>query len=163
MDIRYYDDAVARLGYLALGTRLKRLGDQLQMGVAEAIARLGGAIQPAQMVLLVTIDADDGPTIANLVQSIGVSQPAISRSLGALQKAGFVNLTIDDGDGRMRRVRLTDKGRRILAEIHQQLFPKVAIAAEQLCDGLDLLDRLGIAERRLREQPFGKRIEDAGT
>src|SRR5512139_1445014 len=123
MDIRYYDDAVARLGYLALGTRLKRLGDQLQMGVAEAIARLGGAIQPAQMVLLVTIDADDGPTIANLVQSIGVSQPAISRSLGALQKAGFVNLTIDDGDGRMRRVRLTDKGRRILAEIHQQLFP----------------------------------------
>lgn len=155
------DDAIAQLGYLALGSRLKRLGDRLQLGVAETLIRLGFKIQPAQMVLLVTIEDRNEPTIAELVQSIGTSQPAISRSLSALQTAGFVKLIVDDVDGRVRRVGLTDQARRILAEIHQQLFPKVANAAALLCDGLDLLDRLEVAELRLRERPFGKRIEDA--
>lgn len=160
MHIEACDDAIAKLGYLALGSRLKRLGDRLQVGVAEALTQSGFKIQPAQMVLLLTIDHRNEPTIAELVRSIGTSQPAISRSLRALHMAGFVKVIVDDFDGRVRRVELTDRARRVLAEIHEQLLSKVANAAALLCDGLDLLDRLETAERRLHECSFAKRIED---
>ena len=161
MDTQPSRDVVARLGHLALGTRFKRLGEQLQAGVAEAIGSLGGTLQPAQLVLLAELRERDGLTVAELVDALGISQPAVSRSLGALQKAGIVTLTTDSEDGRVRRVSLTNQGRHALRDIHDRLFPRVAAAAEQLCEGLDLLDRLAAVEGRLRDRSFARRIEEA--
>jgi DNA-binding MarR family transcriptional regulator len=155
-------DAVARLGHLALGTRLKRLGEQLQAGVAEVVATSGILIQPAQMPLLVAIYEGGGAlTVAQLVEAIGTSQPAVSRNLGTLERAGFVTFHQDSTDGRVRRAALSKKGLTLLDRLRTDLFPPVAAAAEQLCDGLDLLAALTTIEQRLRDRPFSRRVEEA--
>jgi DNA-binding MarR family transcriptional regulator len=154
-------DVVMGLGYLALGTRLKRLADQLQAGVGEVLAERGEAIQPGQLPLLVAVGEGDGLTIAELVKALGVSQPAISRMLAGLQRSGFVTMIHDEQDARSRRVSLTEKSRALLGDTRATLFPKVAAAAERLCDGLDLLNSLATVEERLRESAFADRIRKA--
>lgn len=154
-------DVVADLGYLALGTRLKRLAEQLQAGVAEVLTEGGATIQPGQLPLLVALRERDGASIAEIVRAIGVSQPAISRMVGALQKSGLVQIAVDDTDSRSRRVRLTAKSRGLLDALDSKFFPKVAAAAADLCSETDLLDCLATAEVRNREMPFAQRIRSA--
>src|SRR5437762_1215379 len=117
-------DVVAELGFLALGTRLKRLAEQLQSGVAEVLTESGENVQPGQLPLLVAIDRGGSLTVASLVEAIGVSQPAVSRMLGTLQRSGFVTLEADPNDARVRRAMLTARSRQLLSDIRERIFPK---------------------------------------
>lgn len=152
------DDVIAALGHVALGTRLKRLAEHLQAGVAVALSAEEKIVQPGQLPLLIAIEKAGGLTVAQLVHAIGVSQPAVSRSLGGLRQSGLVRLTQEPGDARVRRVQLTAKSRKLLERLRESLFPRVADAAAELCSGLRLLDDLAVIERRNRELPFVDRI-----
>jgi DNA-binding MarR family transcriptional regulator len=155
------DDVVAKLGYLALGTRLKRAAEQLQSGVAEVLAGQSEAVAPAQLPVLVAIAEGKALTVAQLVQAIGVSQPAVSRMLRTLEAKGLVTTAADSVDARVRRLTVTAKAEALLETLRTSLFPKVAAAAEELCSGIDLLDQLAVVESRNREMPFAERIRRA--
>lgn len=157
------DDVIARLGYLVLGTRLKRLGDQLQAGVAEMLTESGSPLQAGQLPLLVAIEEGESLTVAELVQALGVSQPAVSRTLRALQRSGLVALEGDADDARVRRPLLTAKAHRLLDDVRASLFPRVAAAAGQLCEGVGMLDALAEIEQRNRALPFAERIRAVAT
>ena len=154
-------DAIAGLGYLALGTRLKRLAEQLQAGVAEVLGETGEAVQPGQLPLLVAIEEGGGLTVTQLVDAIAVSQPAISRMLEGLRRSGLVVMDADAEDARVRCARLTPNARHLLERLRVRSFPKVAAAAEQLCEGLDLLGKIAVIEQRNRELEFAERIRRA--
>jgi DNA-binding MarR family transcriptional regulator len=151
-------DLIAELGYLVLGTRLKRLAEQLQAGVAEVLVEIGSPLQPGGLPLMVAIEQGGGLTVAQLVEALGATQPAVSRSLAALQRSGLVELVGDAKDARIRRPSLTSKARRQLERVRTMLFPRVDAAAEQLCEGLGLLDSLAAIESRNRDLPFAERI-----
>lgn len=155
------EDAIAELGFIALGTRLKRLAEQLQAGVAEALSESGFEILPGQLPVLLAIGDEGGRNIAELASLLGVAQPGISRTLGTLQRAGLVTLERDKEDARTRRVYLTNGARALLLVLHGSLFGKVGAAAAELCKGLNLLEMLGIMEARNREIPFADRIRKA--
>ena len=155
------DDIVADLGFLALGTRLKRLGEQLQAGVGEALAAEGKDVQPGQLPLLLAIAEGGGSTIVQLVRAIGVSQPAVSRMIAGLQRSGLVTISNDSEDARVRRAALTSKSQALLLELRQSVFTRVAQAAEQLCEGTGLLGALAIVEERNKDVPFAERIRRA--
>jgi DNA-binding MarR family transcriptional regulator len=154
-------DVVQRLGHLALGTRFKRLGDHLQTGVSEALQEGGITVPPAQMPVLVALAERPTSTIGELVQALGISQPGVSRTLGAMERASLVEMTHSKGDRRVRQVKLTAVGKNALTQLQQGLFPRVAAAAEELCTGLkgDLIDQLTEVECRLKLETFASRIE----
>lgn len=157
-------DLIQRLGYVALGTRLKRIGEALQAGVADAFAAQGVAVQPGQVAILVALSSAD-LTVGELVVELGLSQPGISRSLGALTRQGLLTLDSHDHDRRVRVARLTGDGRALIQRIRTTLFGPVEAAAEQLCAGLDgpLLDQLEAIDDRLSAQSFAGRIEGASA
>jgi DNA-binding MarR family transcriptional regulator len=154
-------DVIARLGSMVLGTRLKRLAEQLQAGVAEVLAEHQSPLQPGQLPLLVAIDEGGRPTVQELVVALGISQPAVSRTLGGLQRAGMVLVEDDADDARVRRPVLTAKARELLGKLRASLFPAVAAAAAELCEGTGLLDTLATLEARNRALPFAQRIREA--
>lgn len=65
---------------------------------------------------LVTVDALDDPTQAELAAALGVSEPAASRMVRTLSAAGLVTATRTFGAGNRRVVGLTDEGRRIVTD-----------------------------------------------
>ncbi len=158
-------DLIQRLGYLALGTRLKRIGEALQAGVNDAFVARGIPIQPGQVAILVALSQSSGLTVGELVVELGLSQPGVSRSLGELARIGLVCLSADDRDRRVRSASLTDEGCALMTRIADTLFPQVAAAAGLLCEGLggSFLDGLATIDRRLGERSFARRIEMAAV
>jgi DNA-binding MarR family transcriptional regulator len=155
-------DLIQRLGYLALGTRMKRIGEALQAGVNDAFAARGIPVQPGQVAILVALSNAE-LTVGELVAELGLSQPGVSRSLGELTRRGLVGLAAGGKDRRVRSASLTAVGRELMERIRSSLFRRVETAAEQLCQGLDgpLLDQLAAIDRRLADTPFVHRIEGA--
>lgn len=153
-------DLVARLGYLALGTRLKRIGEALQAGVNEAFAARGIPVQPGHVAILVALSSAD-LTVGELVAELGLSQPGVSRSLGELARKGLAAVASHGKDRRVRLAALTPDGRALIASVQADLFGPVEAAAERLCAGLDgpLLGQLDAIDGRLAERPFARRIE----
>jgi DNA-binding MarR family transcriptional regulator len=55
---------------------------------------------------------DDATRIGTLVERSGVTKQAMSQHVAHLAARGYVSVESDPGDGRVKRVRLTEKGRR---------------------------------------------------
>jgi DNA-binding MarR family transcriptional regulator len=57
-------------------------------------------------------------TVKELSEELHLSLPAASRLAEALLRRGFVERREDEHDRRMKRIRITDGGRRIVAQFH---------------------------------------------
>lgn len=74
-------------------------------------------LSPGQFPLLQTLAASGGgATMSVLADSLGMDRTTLTRNLGPLEKAGLISRDRDPGDGRLRRVQLTEEGQSRLAE-----------------------------------------------
>jgi DNA-binding MarR family transcriptional regulator len=94
-------------------------------------------LHPGQEGVMRLLWERDGRHQAELAAALGIEPPTVHRTLGSLERAGFVVREPMPGDARARLVRLTDSGRRL-----QESF---AAAWQELADrtlqGLDAEDR----------------------
>lgn len=163
-------DVIADMGPAFLGSRIKRLAERMQAGAMKAIAEAGLPLQPAHMALLAALR--QGPmTVGGLAEAIGISQPAVTRSVGQLATLGIVS-DAPAPDQRTRLVALTSAGEAAARQAATELWPRIGMAAEELMAGLSgsfmaqlaaierALDEASIAERAARQQPGGLSIRE---
>lgn len=123
-------DVIADMGPSFLGSRLKRLGERMQAGAAAVIADAGLPLQPSHMPILAALRS--GPhTVGQLAESIGISQPGVTRSVGQMQRCGIVREERDT-DQRRKLITLTPTGRAAAATAARDIWPRVGQAAEEL-------------------------------
>jgi DNA-binding MarR family transcriptional regulator len=104
--------------------------------VAAEMRRSRRPLAPTQMGSLMRIAA--GPcTMSELARHQAVSRPTMSKSADMLVRRGWVERSADDRDRRQSMVRLTPRGRRVLADIQRRAERHVA----------ETLAPLGPAER----------------
>jgi DNA-binding MarR family transcriptional regulator len=152
-------DVVRRLGYLALGTRLKRLGERMQTDTQRILDEHGLAIPTAQFPFLAAIDQLGGSTIGELADAVGVSQPAATRTLAQLADGGFVAITTAADDQRRKLVVLAPRGAQLVAVAKREVWPLIEASVRELCRGAagPLLDQLAAIEDGLVAQPLDRR------
>src|ERR1700743_2708464 len=103
------EEAVAALGadLLAVVARLNRYATQrIQMQLPAAQARL-----------LSTIDAHGEARICDLAAVDHCSQPTMTTQVRRLEDAGLVARTVDPGDARAVRIRITPEGVRTISRV----------------------------------------------
>ena len=151
--------------HLFLGSRLKRLAEQLQSDAAQVTQLAGIAIQSGQYPLLATLDAQGATTIGDLARSMRLSQPAITKTVGKLVEAGLVTIDRNDADGRRRTVSLTATGQQALDRSKQAVWPLVEAAVAEMTDDLSgpLLEQIGILEQRLAAHSLAIRAQHMAT
>lgn len=155
-------DALAELRYLFLGSRMKRLAERMQADALKIFRANGhGELQPAYYAVLATLDLEDALSISDLVERIGISQPAITRSVGGMRENALVTLDPHPNDQRMRIVRLTDKGRALIADLKTTAWRDISIAAADLSRGIegDVESVLTQLETRLAETSLDARCK----
>jgi len=125
---------------LAVVARLNRLATQrIQMPLPSAQARL-----------LATIEAQGEARIGDLAAVDHCSQPTMTTQVRRLEEAGLVTRTVDPGDARAVRIRITPAGMRTLtavradraAAIEPQLARLDAEDRKVLADAVEVLRRL---------------------
>ncbi len=154
-------DLIGELGYLTLGSRFRRLSERLQAGVAELARASDIGIAPAHFPILMAL-AERPLPVSGLVDRLDIAQPGITRSVAKLIEDGLVEVATGnaDDDRRQRKIRLSRKGRALLARAEEVLFPAVQRAVAEMCaepadDLLGYLDRLDDA---LRAAPLNRRV-----
>lgn len=153
-------DLLAELGPLFLGSRLKRLAERMQADAAAVLRGLGLPVQPGQLPLLTALDMRGSMSVGEAVEALGVSQPAVTRSMAPLVALGLIETRRGDGDARCKRIALTDAGREVMARAKAVVWPHVGTAVDELCAGLEgpLIEQIGMLERRLAERPLDRRV-----
>ena len=153
------EDVVRQLGYLALGSRLKRIGERLQADVQRFFATHDVIIQSGQFPLLAALDRQGPLTISELAQAVGVTQPGVTRMVSQLAKAGLVDVKRNNRDQRFKTVALTAKAGALVDRSKRDLWPPVEQAVAAICGGRQcaFLDRLTAIEDALATRPLDQR------
>lgn len=155
------EDVLRSLGHLCLGSRLKRLGEQLQADTQRLLDGLETRVLSSQYPLLAALDRLGPLPVGELAQSLGVTQPGVSRSVGLLGDLGLVEVTQSEGDQRRRLVSLTTSGQQLVDAARRDVWPRIESAVADLCSGLSgpLLGQLAAIEDRLATAPLDRRVE----
>jgi DNA-binding MarR family transcriptional regulator len=153
------EDIVRTSGFLALGTRMKRIGERLQSETQRIIDGSGMDVFASQFPFLSAIDRLGPLTVGDLAEAIGITQPGATRTVAQLAEARLVISEPCPDDQRRRIIRLSDEGQRILDIAKLTLWPRIEAAVRDLCTNLDgpLLDQLAAIEDSLDAMPLHKR------
>lgn len=159
------NDIVKELGFLALGTRFKRIGDSLQAQAQAMLSASGMDMPAAHFPLLAALDTLGALSVSELGEAVGVSQPVVSRSLRGLEASGLVRSEVADNDRRVRRIGLSRKGRELVKRARRDVWPGIEAAVAQACKPLSgpLLDQLAALETSLKQKPLLERAAGAAA
>jgi len=155
-------DILAEWDAALLGSRLKRLGDRMQASALQVIADAGLDLLPGQVPLLLAL-ADGDRTIGQLAESVGTSQPGVTRTIQQLARSGFVRSSAGR-DQRRRVVTLSADGRAAVTRLKMKVMPSVGRAVAGICETLSgpLLAQIAAVEAALAERSLADRAADAG-
>jgi GNAT superfamily N-acetyltransferase/DNA-binding MarR family transcriptional regulator len=146
------NDALRDFGPVFLGSRLKRLGEKMQIGAAQIIAEAGLPVQPTHMPLLTALHRNP-MTIGQLVEAVGSSQPGITRGIRQLTELGFV-CGQQSSDLRQNLVSLTPAGISAMACAKLKVWPLIEHALGEMLSELkgSFLDQITQIETALIAQ-----------
>src|SRR6478752_1968676 len=119
------EDVVQTLGYLALGTRLKRIGERVQADSQRILESHELTLPAGQWPFLAALDRLGGLAIGDLAKAVGVTQPGATRTVALLEKEGLVAVAASSDDQRRKKVSLTAQGKRVFATGKQVAFPSI--------------------------------------
>jgi DNA-binding MarR family transcriptional regulator len=158
MDIQ---DVVKDLGYVALGSRLKRLGERLQAQTQVLLGQADIDVPASHMPLLAALDRLGGVNVGDLAEALGASQPGVTRMLDKLETEGLVESTQSADDRRMRSITLSRSGRQLISRSKRAVLPKVEAAVADACAGAarPLLEALAALEEAIAAAPLSVRAE----
>ncbi len=123
------DRAALTRDMYALASYLMRRGN---VGTFAAVAELD--LSFTQIKALCALDDADGErSVGALAESLGASLPAMSRAVDGLYERGMVSREENPADRRVKRVRLTDEGRKVPAGLSEGRLTALA----QLIDSFD--------------------------
>jgi DNA-binding MarR family transcriptional regulator/GNAT superfamily N-acetyltransferase len=152
-------DLIANYGYLFLGSRLKRLAEQMQEDAGQFAERAGVTVPPGKFPLLTILAERGALSVGELANALGPSQPATTRSIAKLAGLNLVRVDRSDADRRSRIVSLTEDGAALLDRARRTVWPPVEAAVRQVASGLSgpLLRQIAEIERALAERSLSER------
>ena len=155
------EDVVKELGYLTLGTRLKRLGERLQAQTQVLLEYADVDLPASHFPVLGALERLGAMNVGELTEAVGISQPGVTRLLDKLEAAGWVRSTQLAGDRRVRTIALTKSGRQLVLRSKRTAWPMIEAAVADACAGpaQPLLAALAALEGALAAAALSTRAE----
>jgi len=155
------EDVVKDLGYLTLGTRLKRLGERLQGQTQVLLEHAGVDLPASHFPVLAALERLGVMNVGELTEAVGISQPGVTRMLDKLEADALVCSTQLVDDRRVRTITLTRSGRQLISRSKRTVWPMIEAAVADACAGpaLPLLAVLAALEQSLVTAPLSVRTK----
>ncbi|MBD1910123.1 GNAT family N-acetyltransferase [Leptolyngbya sp. FACHB-16] len=123
-------DFYRRVGKLALGSRLRRLGDCLAEDATRIYGLYDVPLDPKWFPVFYILSEQEA-SITEIAQAIGHSHPSVSQIVKEMKVKGLVTTGKSTGDARVNVVRLSEQGKQVIPKITTQ-YQDVTQAVEEL-------------------------------
>lgn len=152
-------DFFIRTGKLALGTRLRRLGEQFMEDAAKVLEMYGVAINPKWFPVFYVLSEAESLSITEIARQIGHTHPSVSQIAKEMQRSGIIVCEKSKEDARVNIVRLSDLGREMDRRMQIQ-YIDVREAVEEVLDQTrhDLWKAMEEIEYVLSKKDFFTRV-----
>ncbi|WP_141734303.1 bifunctional helix-turn-helix transcriptional regulator/GNAT family N-acetyltransferase [Oligoflexus tunisiensis] len=149
------------LGYLALATRIRTLGDTMLADGLQIYAGLGLNFQPRWFSVFYLLQEHHELPVTEVASRIGLSHPAIIKIIESMEEAGLIESGRNSRDARKRMITLSAKGEALIPEL-QPVWKALEEELKQLFADLniDILGVLESMERMIQEKPISKRVQE---
>lgn len=149
------------LGYLVLGSRLKRLSELFLSEINKAYRAEGIVFETTWFPVFYLLSENQTLSIQELCVHIEVSHPAASQLVTNLKNKGFVITTTNPDDARKQLVKLSPEGKKLLKKI-LPLWDAIRETMEEVAGGKPesdaVLATLTILETGLKSVDVVERI-----
>ncbi|WP_428328514.1 MarR family winged helix-turn-helix transcriptional regulator [Mucilaginibacter sp.] len=151
------------LGYLVLGSRLRRLSESFLSEINRAYQNEGIDFEASWFPVFYLLSKNNSLSIKELSDQTEVSHPAASQLITNLKNKKLVTSVTSANDGRKQLVQLTDSGRDLLAQI-LPIWDAILLAMDELlanepaCN--ELLSSIGALENAFKVTGLADRIGD---
>ncbi len=154
-------DVMVSLGALALGSRLKRLSDQLLQDGIKVYRDSDIAFEPRWFPLFHYLRTIGPTSVMDVARGLGVSHPSINQIAKEMVAASLVASYKDARDKRRRVLALTALGKGMVKDL-EPIWRNIRNTLQQLLDesGLELLGEITNLERALATKGFHQRFLD---
>ncbi len=154
--MKFYDLA----GQMALGSRLRRLADNLTCDAAKLYQSYGVDLDPRWFPVFYMLSQKESAAITEIALDIGQTHPAVSQVVREMLKAGIVRTQKCLQDSRVNKVSLTDKGHEINSKLATQCLD-VSDAIDQLSidAGVNFWSDIEAIEFELAQSNLYKRVQ----
>lgn len=141
-------DIITQLGALAIGSRLKRLSDQIMQDGAAIYQYYQIDFNPAWFPVFYCLSQQDRMGVMEIAHALKITHPGVIKTVNALERKGYVDTIRDDADKRKRMLQLSEKGRGLLPKI-EEAWSDIAKGIQDLLipTNTDLLQQLIQAEQ----------------
>ena len=151
------------LGYLALGSRLRRLSESFLAEINRAYQNEGIDFDASWFPVFYLLSKNESLSIKELSEQTEVSHPAASQLITNLKNRGLVTSATCADDGRRQLVQLTDNGRSLLAQI-MPVWDAILLAMEEMLVDepacRQLLTSIGALEKVFKNINLAEKISD---
>jgi DNA-binding MarR family transcriptional regulator len=154
------------LGYLVLGSRLRRLSEAFLAEINRVYQNEGIDFDASWFPVFYLLSKNDALSIKELSEQIEVSHPAASQLITNLKNRGLVTSATCTDDGRRQLVTLTESGRELLSKI-LPVWDAISTAMTELVehnqDALQLLPAITALETSFRSADLAGAISQKLT
>jgi DNA-binding MarR family transcriptional regulator len=149
------------LGYLVMGSRLRRLSESFLAEINRAYQNEGIDFDASWFPVFYLLSKNDALSIKELSEQTEVSHPAASQLITNLKNKNLVTSATCTDDGRRQLVTLTDKGRDLLNQI-LPVWDAILLAMDELLmnqvECLQLLPAVGAMEDVFKQNSLSEKI-----
>ncbi len=152
-------DVFNQLGELALGSRLKRLSDQIMRDGTKIYRDCDIDFEPRCFPVFYTLSKKSPQGVTQMANDLSVSHAAVSQVVRELLKKGLLVAVKDKFDGRKKLLSLSEKGNLLLPKI-QDLWNDIAVAIHQMIHQhtTNIIDSIREVERSFTEKSLHQRV-----
>jgi len=151
------------LGYLVLGSRLRRLSENFLAEINRAYQNEGIDFDASWFPVFYLLSKNDSLSIKELSEQMEVSHPAASQLITNLKNKKLVTSATCSDDGRRQLVQLTDSGRDLLTQI-LPIWDAILLAMDEVHANepacLELLPSISALENAFRCVNLSDRINN---
>jgi DNA-binding MarR family transcriptional regulator/GNAT superfamily N-acetyltransferase len=153
-------DLLEQLGPAALGSRLRRLSEQMTGQAAEVYALYHIAFEPRWFPVFYTVADQPGLHVGEIAERIGQTHAAVSQVLKELSKHTLVRIERGETDMRRSVVTLTEEGRQLWPTLQQQAADVRLVMESMLAETRhNLWQAIGEVEYALSRNSLTSRVK----
>lgn len=154
-------DFYEKTGKMALGSRLRRLSEAITEQAASIYQLYQVDLQPKWFPVFYALSEGGNKSITDIAREIGHTHPSVSQIVREMTAKGYLTSIPHSTDGRKNFVTLSDKGRRTMEQMHDQL-QDVATAIDKAMKETqyDLWKAIAEWEFLLEQKSLLKRVQE---